>query len=99
MVKLSELIDLLNELKNYYGDMPVYWGVDEFPCWEVKKNAVLKDVPIKVDYVYERDNPDPFALPYLYLADYRDVEQLLDFQNKLYTPTAVERLKKIFRIG
>ena len=67
MAKISELIDDLQTLKDVHGDIPVYWGIHEKPCWEFDRD--YRKCPIRLDWDFDYN-------PYVYLADYQDVEKL-----------------------
>lgn len=71
MVTVKDLIEYLNQ---YNMSTPVYWGVDTLPCWEAKKNATIKDFPVKEDGVDVR----PFFNRFLYFGDYQEYDKLID---------------------
>lgn len=76
MVKLSELIERLQNYQEEFGDIPVFYGIDELPCWESKKSATVDDLPIRVDYRGDNNLKRWDMYPYLYMADYADVADL-----------------------
>ena len=59
--------DLIERLKEYPEDIPIYWGYAEEPCWEDKKDAEIHQFPLYLEndikqnryiYFYDKEAVD-----------------------------------------
>lgn len=63
--------DVINELKTYQQDLPVFWGIDPLPCWVAKRNKTIRDFPVRMDQAHDKSY-------YIYFGDFNDINILRD---------------------